>query len=158
MTVKFHPFTPASVVSAYASRYLHGWVVKFPVIDDICSLVVESDVVLSDTSSVVYEALILGRPVVTFRSKSKRLSWENVVVEKEVPSACERALNLGGREDNVVRMLYHPYNDGEASKRMMDAVESFICRRGVPGSRTVSLFRRVRFLKDVGLWRRKGGA
>ena len=42
---------------------------------------------------------------------------------------------------------YHPYTDGNSAKRMVDAVEEYIKKNGVPEKRLISWFRRYKINK-----------
>jgi len=51
-----------------------------------------------------------------------------------------------GREKTIAQ--YHPYSDGESSKRIIEATESYIKEHGVPEKRKLSLLKRWR------IWRK----
>ena len=42
---------------------------------------------------------------------------------------------------------YHPYTDGNSAKRMVDTVEEYIKKNGVPEKRVISWFRRYKINK-----------
>ena len=42
---------------------------------------------------------------------------------------------------------YHPYTDGNSAKRMVDTVEEYIKKNGVPEKRLISWFRRYKINK-----------
>ena len=42
---------------------------------------------------------------------------------------------------------YHPYTDGNSAKRMVDTVEEYIKKNGVPENRLISWFRRYKINK-----------
>ena len=50
-----------------------------------------SDVMISDTSSTVYEFLLLGRPVITYRTIAKDVYWTNITDVAQLTEAFERA-------------------------------------------------------------------
>jgi CDP-ribitol ribitolphosphotransferase len=152
VTVKFHPLACHTIVNAYRTRFSKLQGVTLSAEEDVCSLVVESDLVLSDTSSVVYEALILNRGVVTFKSSSQDCSWRDVDRSDEVLQACLDTAADSSLRGGVIRRRYHPYDDGLSSARMLSAAEAHVQKFGIPESRTVSLARKIRYLKDLRLW------
>lgn len=152
VTVKFHPLTCQSIVNAYCEKYSTLEGVRLSEEKDVCSLIAESDVILSDTSSVVYEALILGRAVVTFRSSASDCSWRDVDCANDVHRACLEAVAEDVAGGSVIWQRYHPYDDGLSSARMLDVTESLVHRLGVPAFRRVPFARKIRYLKDWRFW------
>lgn len=109
-----------------------------------------ADIMVSDTSSVVYEFLLLNKPVITFRSKSENISWEDEVNFDRLAELVEKNLQLDPykkfRQKIIAR--YHPYNDGLSSERMVEAVTSYIEKNGVPQRRQLNLYRKYTIYRD----------
>ena len=56
---------------------------KFPLI---------ADLMINDTSSVVYGFLLLNKPVITFKSSSKSILWDNTTEFKDFTDKVKRNL------------------------------------------------------------------
>jgi CDP-ribitol ribitolphosphotransferase len=154
VVVKFHPLTPPDIVSDYQSVCGAHKSITITDEDDLCSLIVDADILLSDTSSAVYEAIILGRKVVTFRSVNKRTPWENVKLVGSLADALVRsAKEVLTPECEQLRLSYHPYTDGKSAARMMDAVEIYAEKHGVPECRSLSILRKLRWIDELNLWK-----
>lgn len=115
-----------------------------------------SDLMISDTSSVVYEFLLLDKPVITFKSHSENILWENIA-ESEVLGEKVDAIFSGRdafREKRAqIIKLYHPYQDGKSAQRMVDAVLRYIEKYSVPEKRVLPLMRKLKMIKKYRLLR-----
>ncbi len=108
-----------------------------------------ADLMISDTSSVVYEFLLLDKPVITFKNNSLAVKWDNQLtynglVERVVENLLEDPFK---QERLNILKEYHPYTDGNSAKRMVDTVEEYIKKNGVPEKRLISWFRRYKINK-----------
>jgi hypothetical protein len=133
--VTLHPKMAPDVMAAY--RALQGPHLTFAVTDDILELYARSDVLLSDTSSVVPEFLTQHKPVVTYRNRRPGPHLLDVQNESEVLPALQRAISrppelMLAIGDYVQRI--HPYRDGRSSERVLAAVDAAI-RTGRAGLR-----------------------
>lgn len=154
IVMKFHPLTREE----WVEEYTH-WAKEHPdfalIIDkgeNITKWQLMSDLVISDTSSAVYEFLLLDRPVVTLDTIAKDIYWENITDATELTAACERAMNDKEsieRRRWIVRN-YDPYNDGKCCARMLDAAKDYISRHGVPQKRKLNLWRKYTSIKTFG--------
>jgi len=121
---------------------------------DIINLMKISDIMISDTSSVVYEYILLDKPVVTLNSKSKNITWEDFEDEKKLLFSIYNILadNDEYKEKRKKTIqLYHPYMDAKSSKRMIDAVIQYIDRFNVPQKRKLSILRKFKIYKEFGI-------
>jgi len=150
--VKFHDKMDTEIVTAYkamAHEKLH--IVKAA---DIGDSLIYSDLMISDTSSVVYEFIQLNKPVVTLNSISPNINWANAKSISEVDAYVYETLFKEDRFQNSradVIAMYHPYCDGKSAARMIDATQAFIQRHGVPLKRKLSWLRKYKILKIYGL-------
>ncbi len=143
--IKFHDKMDIETVNLYKNIQDNNIYVSNQ--KDITPLLQTSDLMISDTSSVVYEFTLLNKPVVTLNSTSENINWENCSSEETLK---KRVLEiLGGddkfkekREDTILQ--YHPYNDGKSANRMIVATESYIKKHGVPEKRELSLLRKIK--------------
>lgn len=110
---------------------------------DITESLHMADLLLSDTSSVVYEFIILDKPVITFNSHSENITWSNHTDINQIFLNVIRTLEgndrfKDGRKKTIAE--YHPYVDGKSSKRIIEATETYIKEHGVPESRKLSFW------------------
>lgn len=125
--VTLHPKMAPSTVQRY--RDLHGDFLTFVETDNILPLLEQADVMLSDTSSVVFEFLLLGKPVVTFRNRKPGPWLINFEEPAQLADALSQALNPSPGLQQAIADLgrqIHPYNDGCSSERVLVAVDQFI--------------------------------
>jgi len=108
-----------------------------------------ADLMISDTSSVVYEFLLLDKPVITFKNNSLTIKWDNqLLFSSLVKRVTENLLEDPFKQQRLeILKEYHPYTDGNSAKRMVDAVEEYIKKNGVPEKRLISWFRRYKINK-----------
>ncbi len=157
LLLKFHPLTKQEWIDEYkqfAAENEHViWVDDF----SVTKYQLMSDLMISDTSSTVYEFLLLGRPVVTLNSNSKNIKWTNITDASQLQQAFEDAQH--NAEDIARRQWivdnYDPYLDGKVCRRMLDAAQDYINRHGVPQKRKVNLWRKYTGIKTFG-WVKTG--
>lgn len=154
LIMKFHPLTKTEWCDEYRLwAQQHGAsVIYVDASENVTKYQMMSDVMISDTSSTVYEFLLLDRPVITLRSIAKDIYWENIDDEKQLLEAYDRALN---DEDSKMRRLwvinnYDPHIDGKCCMRMLDKTEYFITRYGVPKERKLNIWRKYTCIKTFG--------
>ncbi len=125
--LKFHPKMDKDVVGSYRQLDMEN----VNVIDepDIIPYLHAADALVSDTSSVVTEFLLLKKPVITFRAKSPAAHLFDITKPDDLESALAVVLqNPGkflGEAIKFVNMM-HPYVDGKSSERVLDATDRFI--------------------------------
>lgn len=126
--VTLHPKMDPEVVERY--RQLAGENLRFVESDeDLLPILPEADVMLCDTSSIMFEFMFLDRPVVTFRTKMPGPYLIDVDRVDGVEAALERALTYPEELMAATRSLceeLHSYRDGRSSSRVLDAVEDFL--------------------------------
>ena len=87
-----------------------------------------ADAMIGDTSSIVTEFLLQGKPAVTFRNRKPGAHLLNITTVKDLPGAIETALSrppgLMNAIDNF-NTQNHPYTDGKSSERVLTAVDEF---------------------------------
>lgn len=143
-TVTFHSKMDQKVVN----RYKNLQTIRFVETDNIIPLLQEADVMLSDTSSILSEFLLLQKPVVTFRNNMPGPYLINVTESDKIGHALTKALT---KPENLMTEIktytdaIHPYHDGMSSGRVLDAAERFICDyKGKIKRKPLNLFRRVK--------------
>ncbi|MCK5394346.1 MAG: CDP-glycerol glycerophosphotransferase family protein [Gammaproteobacteria bacterium] len=152
--ITFHPKMDKSIVDAY--KNIQNENLEFIETDDIIPLLLEADVMLCDTSSILQEFLVLNKPVVTFNNRLPDKCMINVTSPEEVFPALETALS---KPADLMKKIQeysdqlHPYRDGHSSERVLDAVDWFI-REGHQGlkHRSLSLMRKIKIRKEFGYY------
>ncbi len=150
--IKFHDLMDKGLVEKYKNRLGNHERVMFAEDHNIIKYLVVSDLMISDTSSVVYEFILLDKPVITYRSSSTNIEWKDIndagKLYKEVMNAFQNDEHASDREKII--NSYHPYSDGKSSHRMIQAVEDYINRNGVPERRKLGLLRRRKIRRMFG--------
>lgn len=143
---KFHPLMVKELVIEYTAIADSLENVVYIEEKNIVKYLIISDILISDTSSVVYEFLLLDKPVITFKSISKHIHWENVTEYKNLANLVHKNLNEDpfGKDRKFINEQYHPYTDGKSAYRMIKAVKNYIAEHGVPEQRKISFLRRLK--------------
>lgn len=122
---------------------------------DVPEFIARADAMLSDSSSIVTEFMLLDRPVVTYRNTNPGPHLIDVAEPAEVEPALERALQRPEKLMEEIRRhtAYHEaYLDGKASGRVLDAIDDFIAnghcelRRRKP----LNLLRKIKLRRRMG--------
>ncbi|MFQ6673444.1 MAG: CDP-glycerol glycerophosphotransferase family protein [Fidelibacterota bacterium] len=125
--VKFHALMDPAVVEGYRSLERDGFRVVRA--DSVLPLLQVADLLITDTSSVAYEFLLLDRPIITYRAAARRDKGIDLQTPGELPEAIEHALGNPGeysnRRKSYLRVL-HPYQDGESSRRVVESIENVL--------------------------------
>ncbi len=116
-----------------------------------------ADVMLCDTSSIILEFMLLDKPVVTFRNTRPGHHLIDVTSAEEVHDALQEALY---RPELLMRNIreyisqHEAHFDGGASGRVLDAVDDFIAN-GSNGlkSKPLNFIRRLQARKRLHYWR-----
>ena len=159
LLMKFHPLTAQEHIDTY--KQLANEVDNIIWIDDfnVTKYMLMSNLMISDTSSTIYEELLLDKPVITLRAatKPKDLHWYNMQQPEELPQAYHEVMVNGGRYTEMRKWIienYDPHLDGMVGKRMLDGARDFIARHGVPEKRKLNLWRKYTSIKTFG-WPKK---
>ena len=143
LVMKFHPLTKSEWCDEYrqwATEHNEN-AIYIEASQNITCYQMISDMMLSDTSSAVYEFLLLNRPVITLRSIAKDIYWENITEPKQLVAAYEHAFYDTGsiqRRQWIIKN-YDPHFDGHCCERMLDATADYIGRHGIPTKRELNI-------------------
>lgn len=125
--IKFHPKMERDWVRRFEG--IEGEQLRIVRTPDIVGLLQAADVLLSDTSSVIAEFLLLDKPAVTLHNSRPGAHLINFTEPGELQHHLQLALASHAAERNAARAFanaMHPYTDGKSSERVLDAVEQFI--------------------------------
>ncbi|MDU1903406.1 MAG: CDP-glycerol glycerophosphotransferase family protein [Dysgonomonas sp.] len=155
--LKFHPLTKQEWVEEY--KQLANEVENILWIDDqnISKYTLSSDIMISDTSSAVYEFLLLDKPVITFKNVAKDKYWLDIDDVDQLSQAYETVQTSDEYKDKRQWIIdnYDPYLDGKVAERMFTAVENYASRHGVPKERKLNIWRRYQSIKKFGKIKRR---
>ncbi len=150
--IKFHDKMEQSVVDEY--KQVADTFKNIEVSDkaDIIPLLQQCDIMISDTSSVVYEFLLLDKPVITLNSTSAHIKWDDLNTANNLEACVQKNMNEDPHkmERSWFIQNYHPYIDGKSSARMLEAAEKYINDFGVPQERKLPFLRRRKMIKTFG--------
>ncbi len=150
--VTLHPKCSPEVMDQY--RALQGPdLTYYESSQDVLPLLRAGDVMLCDTSSIALEFMLLGKPVVTFRTKIPAPYLLNVTQTDEIGPAIATALAKPERLMKAICQLaadIHPYNDGKSSERVLEATNALI-ENGTDhlAKKPLNLLRKMRLRKQL---------
>lgn len=125
--INLHPKMEQATVDSY--KRLEGPNLNFIDTDNIIPLLRAADVMVSDTSSVVFEFMLQDKPVVSCRHRNPGPHLLNIQQADELENAIETAF---ARPKKLMEEVHkyadwlHPYRDGRSSERVLDATENFL--------------------------------
>ncbi len=150
-----HPKTDPGLVARY--RALAGANARFLEAVDLVPMMRAADVLVSDTSSVVSEFVVQGKPVVTLRNRAPKPHMLDIAE----PAGLEAALRtaLAAPPDLLARIEayadeIHPLRDGRSGERVLAATEAFL--RGELGAlapKPINLWRKLQGRLRYSRWR-----
>ena len=91
--IKFHPLMAEEWIRSYKDLANEVSNILFQEENNIIKFLIISDLLISDTSSVIYEFLLLNKPVLTFNNISKNITWENSNDVSELEVLIHKNLN-----------------------------------------------------------------
>ena len=149
--IKLHPLTREEWVNEYrelaAANEHIIWTDDF----SVAKYQLMADIMISDTSSTIYEFLLKDKPVITYRASAKNIYWKDI---SEVSELCDAYEEVQGEKYAELRKWviknYDPYNDGKVAHRMLEGARDYIRRHGVPHKRKVKLWRKYTGIKTFG--------
>ncbi len=119
----------------------------------------ESDVMLCDTSSIIYEFLTQLKPVVTFETEKEHPPLINVrevdKLEEVLCKLLEEPLSHLCEIEAYVKNI-HPYRDGNSSQRVLDTVDEMLEGKIKAKKRKpLNIVRNFKLRKELGYWKFK---
>jgi len=153
--VKFHPKMDRDWIKQYQALESGN----FKVIEsaNINELLQWAEVMVSDTSSVIGEFSLLGKPVISVNNSAPGDYLIDIQQPEQLPQAISAAFSppskLMAAIDTYAEEL-HPYRDGLSSARILDAVENILANgKQSQKSLPLNLFRNLKQRKKLGYWR-----
>ena len=142
--VKFHDLMHKKWIKAYRDLADKIPNIIFQEDRNIVKYLLQADLLISDTSSVIYEFLLLDKPVISFGNISGHILWDDSDTYTDLSAKVLKNLESDpfASEREYINTQFHPYQDGRSSERMVDTVKEYIKNNGVPEKRKLSLGRR----------------
>ncbi len=153
LLIKLHPLTQQAWVDEYRQLAEAHPNIIFEDDFGVTKYMLMADLMISDTSSTIYEMLLLDKPVVTLNTVSADPYWRNITDPGLLSVAFDESFDnqeLAEKRQWIIRN-YDPYTDGRCAQRMLQAVADYIRRHGVPERRRLNLWRKYVSLKTFGL-------
>ncbi len=150
----FHPKMDEINIRRYkllAEKYNNA---IFSETEDKLDLFRKADIMLSDTSSVIYEFLWFDKPAVTFKNTFPDKHLIDINSPEDLQTAIEKGLKqpieLMENIHNFMNIV-HPFRDGRASARILDATDDFIKNyQGKIRKKPINLLRKLKLRKKAG--------
>ncbi|MDL2231407.1 CDP-glycerol glycerophosphotransferase family protein [Porphyromonadaceae bacterium OttesenSCG-928-L07] len=152
LILKFHPLTKKEWMDEYRELAIQHENMLWIEDHNITKYQLMADVMISDTSSTVYEFLLLNKPVITYNTIAKEIYWIDINDPQQLPEAFEKALHDEEYAEKRKWIIdnYDPYLDGKVCQRMLHAAEDYIVRKSVPAKRRLNLWRKYTSIKRFG--------
>lgn len=152
--ITFHPKMDREVVRMYRDLANENGNVTFYDGDNNVEVLKKADVMLCDSSSIIFEFMYLDKPVVTFRNTMPGDYLididDPVLLAPSIETAITRPAGLMARIREKMDSM-HPQRDGLSSERVLAAVDDFAANwQGRLKTKKVSLDRRYKARKKLG--------
>ena len=150
--IKLHPLTQQAWVDEYRQLAESHEHIVFKDDFAVTKYMLMADVMISDTSSTIYEMLLLDKPVITLDTVSQSPYWKDIKDTSQLVEAYDEVFEsdaLDSRRQWIIQN-YDPYTDGQCAHRMLDGVKDYIQRHGVPTHRKLNLWRKYTSIKTFG--------
>ena len=152
--IQFHPKMPTSIVESY--KAIQSEHLTFVETDNIIPILRQADVMVCDTSSVLLMFLLQIKPVVTF----KNISPGSHLIDIDNPEDLEKSIELALTKpkslmENITRFRnnIHPYDDGNASERVLAAIDTAIANQPNKKRKRRDIIRQFKMRKQLNYWR-----
>lgn len=147
--LKFHDLMDTSHIDNYKSLANSFDNIYYIEERDIVKQLVMADILISDTSSVIYEFLLLDKPVITYNNINTQIRWNNITDATKLEKAVIENLSTDPFKNQRSEVIasYHPYTDGKSSVRIIESIQNYIKQNGVPKKRKLPLLRRLKINK-----------
>lgn len=153
--IKFHPKMDSNWVEKF-TQAAHD---KLQIIDtaEIAPVLHAADVILSDTSSIITEFMLLSKPAVTYKNAQPEPELIDFTEPKQLANKLQQALTPNAQlieQINQYTAQMHPYQDGLSSERILAAVDDMIENgKKAPKKKPLNLVRNFKMRKKMKYWK-----
>ena len=155
--LSLHPKCPRELIERY--RALVGPNACFVEPESLVQAERAAQMLVCDTSSVIAECVVQGKPVVTFRNRAPQPWMIDINVAQDLDAAIERALQPDADARAALAReaeRIHPWRDGRSSERVIAATHALLeGRLGALKPKPGNLWRKLQMRWD---WRWFGGS
>jgi hypothetical protein len=149
--IKFHELMEKRVIRIFKNYVTKNCQIVYD--NDITPYLHVADVLISDTSSVVYEFMILDKPVITYKTLSRFDKGINIEKASDLRKNIDRCLE-NPAEHKYNRTVHlndiNPYKDGKTSQRIIDCLEEISTSKLKPNrKRKINFFRKMKILRKT---------
>lgn len=145
--LKFHALMPNELIRPFLSLPPDQALIVQE--DDITPALHVSDLMISDTSSVVYELFALDKPVITFNAIGNQDKTLNITHPDQLRAAIDRSLQapdeFAARRRQALQAV-NPYLDGDIARRTLAALDNLDPRSFPRKGKPLNLFRKAQVL------------
>ena len=145
--LKFHALMPKELILPFLSLPPDQALIVQK--DDITPALHVADLMISDTSSVVYEFFALGKPVITFNAIGNQDKTLNISQPGQLRAAIDRTFQapdeFAAQRDQAMQAV-NPYLDGDIAERTLAALDSLDPRSFPRKGKPLNLFRKTQVL------------
>ena len=125
--LSLHPKCPPGLVARY--RALAGANARLVEPEELVAAEAAADLLVCDTSSVIAECVVLGKPVVTFRNRRPQPWMFDITAVADLDHAVTRATYPQAAWREALRReaaRIHPWRDGRSSERVIAATAALL--------------------------------
>lgn len=150
-----HPLMSQNTVEMYRQSE-HENFVFLAADEDLYASMLQADVMLCDTSSIMYEFMFLNKPVVTFKTKTPGPFVKDLHEVSEILPTLEELLKDGTEQLRAAKAIcqeLHDFSDGKSSERVLAAALQAIelGREGLK-PKPKNYLRKLKLRKRLGYW------
>ena len=142
--VKFHELMNKEIANSFCAKNKNILLINTP---DVTPYLHAADVLISDTSSVIYEFMILDKPVITYKTASRADKGINISAPEELRNALDDSLQ-NPKKLSANRMKHldeiNPYLDGKICRNITNSLSDILQNDLIPKKRKpLNLFRKA---------------
>jgi len=149
--ITLHPKMNRETVSKY--RAIKRDNVTFVGSTELIESFKKSDLMICDTSSIIYEFLTQLKPVITYQTEKEEPAIINVTCLEQLEIKVLDVLNNPLiNQNNIHKSLeqFHPYKDGKSSQRVLSEVELLLSGKNIPPKKKpLNLIRNLKLRKEL---------
>jgi hypothetical protein len=153
--ITLHPKMDTNIVNKYKSL-CDNKKIKFIEPINIIDSFKTADVMLCDTSSIIYEFLTQLKPVITFQTEKEEDYLINITDINSLENKMLETLNNPSYNISYIKKAvenFHPYFDGKSSARILNAVEERLNGKKLPiKKKPLNIIRNLKLRKELQYW------